>query len=142
MNDLQPVLALWQSRLRRRLRADSCLLAAVGLVMLTSAPLLRGQVPTKGRTRPSAPSVASPATKIATVKSFRLVQEKDGSAVEILSTQPLVPSIQAITDPDRLVIDLPNARVDIAEKRISVNADQITSPVSYTHLTLPTILRV
>ncbi len=64
---------------------------------------------------------------IASVKSFRIVQEKDGPAVEILSTKPLVPAIQAITDPDRLVIDLPNARLDAQQKRIVVQADQITS---------------
>ncbi|HLX85801.1 MAG TPA: AMIN domain-containing protein [Terriglobales bacterium] len=64
---------------------------------------------------------------IASVKSFRIVQEKDGPAVEILSTKPLVPAIQVITDPDRLVIDLPNARLDAQQKRIAVQADQITS---------------
>ncbi len=53
------------------------------------------------------------------------MQEKDGPAVEILSTRPLVPSIQAISDPDRLVIDLPNARLETPEKRINVQADQI-----------------
>jgi hypothetical protein len=53
------------------------------------------------------------------------VQEKDGPAVEILSTRPLVPSIQAVSDPDRLVIDLPNARLETQAKRISVQADQI-----------------
>jgi len=55
------------------------------------------------------------------------VQEKDGQAVEILSTRPLVPSIQAISDPERLVIDLPNARLDTQRKRISVQADQIST---------------
>ncbi|HYW40642.1 MAG TPA: AMIN domain-containing protein [Terriglobales bacterium] len=58
--------------------------------------------------------------------SVRMVQEKNGPAVEILSTKPLVPSIQAISDPDRLVIDLPNARLE-KQKRISVQADQISS---------------
>ena len=61
------------------------------------------------------------------VKSFRIVQEKDGPAVEILSTKPLIPSIQAINDPPRLVIDLPNARLVTREKRISVQADQIST---------------
>ena len=61
------------------------------------------------------------------VKSFRIVQEKDGPAVEILSTKPLVPSIQAIDNPPRLVIDLPNARLEAIPKRISVHADQITT---------------
>jgi hypothetical protein len=55
------------------------------------------------------------------------VQEKSGQAVEILSTRPLVPSIQAITDPDRVVIDLPNARLETQAKRIKVQADQITA---------------
>ncbi len=66
-------------------------------------------------------------SKIAAIKSFRIVQEQDGPAVEILSTRPLVPSIQAITDPDRLVIDLPNARLEVTQKRISIQADQIST---------------
>lgn len=69
---------------------------------------------------------ASP-SGIAVVKSFRIVQEKDGPAVEILSTKPLVPSIQTIDNPPRLVIDLPNARLDATPKRISVYADQIST---------------
>jgi len=63
----------------------------------------------------------------AAVKSYRIVQEKDGPAVEILSTKPMIPSIQALGDPPRLVIDLPNARLDTRRKRISVQADQIST---------------
>jgi hypothetical protein len=66
-------------------------------------------------------------SKIAVIKSFRIVQEKDGQAVEILSTQPLIPSIQAVSNPERLVIDLPNARLETRRKRISVQADQIST---------------
>ena len=55
------------------------------------------------------------------------MQEKDGPAVEILSSKPLMPSIQAISDPPRLVIDLPNARLDTQQKRISVQSDQISA---------------
>jgi hypothetical protein len=69
---------------------------------------------------------ASPSA-IAVIKSFRVVQEKNGPAVEILSTKPLVPSIQALDNPPRLVIDLPNARLDAIPKRISVQADQIST---------------
>lgn len=65
--------------------------------------------------------------KVASIKSFRIVQEKDGQAVEILSTRPVVPAIQAISDPDRLVIDLPNARLEVKQKRVSVQADQISA---------------
>jgi len=55
------------------------------------------------------------------------VQEESGQAVEILSTRPLVPSIQAITDPDRVVIDLPSAKLETQQKQIKVQADQITA---------------
>jgi AMIN domain len=69
---------------------------------------------------------ASPSAS-AVVKSFRIVQEKDGPAVEILSTKPLVPSIRALDNPPRLVIDLPNAKLDAIPKRISVHADRIST---------------
>lgn len=73
------------------------------------------------------PKSAAPASKVAAVKSYRLIQEKDGPAVEILSTRPLVPEIQLISDPTRLVIDLPNARLDMPHKRINIQADQISA---------------
>jgi hypothetical protein len=70
-------------------------------------------------------SADSAVSKTAAIKSLRIVQEKDGPAVEILSTKPLAPSIQAISNPPRLVIDLPNARLETQQKRIDVDADQI-----------------
>src|SRR5271157_2666282 len=94
-----------------------CGLLAVAMFMLAT-PWARAQT----SVRPS----ASP-SGIAVVKSFRIVQEKDGPAVEILSTKPLVPSIQAIDNPDRLVIDLPNARLETQQKRVSVQSDQIST---------------
>lgn len=125
MNDLSPNLAWWQSRLGRRLRADLCFVVAIALA---ATPWLYSQTTAKSRSTTSASPVASPAaSKVAAVKSFRIVQEKDGPAVEILSTKPLIPAIQVIGDPDRLVIDLPNARLDTQEKRISVQADQIST---------------
>jgi hypothetical protein len=63
----------------------------------------------------------------AAVKSFRIIQERDGPAVEILSTKPMIPSIQTLSDPPRLVIDLPNARLQTRQKRISIQADQIST---------------
>jgi hypothetical protein len=53
------------------------------------------------------------------------VQEKDGPAVEVLSTRPLVPDIQVIDNPPRLVIDLPNAVLDTPQKKFKIQADQI-----------------
>ncbi len=76
---------------------------------------------------PKAGGAKTPLKQIAAIKSFRIIQEKDGSAVEILATHPMVPSIQQISDPTRLVIDLPNARLDTTQKRMSVQADQIST---------------
>jgi AMIN domain-containing protein len=126
VRDFPPNLALRQPLSRRRLRTNLCAVLAVGLLAL-GAPGLHSQTPVKPGAKPGSKSAAVPASKIAAIKSFRIVQEKDGPAVEILSTKPLVPSIQAISDPDRLVIDLPNARLDTQQKRISVQADQISA---------------
>ena len=126
MRDFPPNLALRQPLSRRRLRTNLCAVLAVGLLVL-GAPWLHSQTPVKPGAGPGSKSAAVPANKIAAIHSFRIVQEKDGPAVEILSSKPLVPSIQAISDPPRLVIDLPNARLDTQQKRISVQADQISA---------------
>jgi hypothetical protein len=131
VKDFPANLAFRQPWFRCRLRADLCAVLALGLLVL-GAPGLHSQTPVKTGTKPGSKSAASSAsknvaTKIAAIKSFRIVQEKDGPAVEILSTKPLVPSIQAISDPARLVIDLPNARLDTQQKKISVQADQISA---------------
>ena len=72
-------------------------------------------------------SATAPAAKIALIKSFRIIQEKTGPALEILATHPMIPAIQQINDPTRLVIDLTNARLDTQQKRLSVQADQISA---------------
>jgi AMIN domain len=87
-------------------------------VLALAAPWAGAQKATKGTVPPSS---------YAAVKIIRIVQATDGPAVEILSTKPLIPSIQPLSDPPRLVIDLPNARLDTPQKRISVQADQIST---------------
>jgi len=101
----------------------------IGVLCLPLGGLAHAQ--TKPAAKPSAEVQAGAAGKggagaAAAIKSFRIVQEKDGPAVEILSTRPVVPAIQLINDPTRLVIDLPNARLDTQQKKISVQADQIS----------------
>lgn len=123
MKDFPPNLALGRTLSRPSLQADLRVVIALGMFVL-GAPWLLSQTAAKADAKPSASYADS---KIAAIKSFRIVQEKDGPAVEILSTKPLVPSIQAISNPDRLVIDLPNARLETGQKRISVQADQISS---------------
>lgn len=87
-------------------------------VLALGAPWAGAQTATRAAVSPS---------PYAAVKIFRIVQEEDGPAVEILSTKPLIPSIQPLNDPPRLVIDLPNARLDAPQKRVSVQANQIST---------------
>jgi len=132
---------------RRRGRAGTCAskhgplalalkLLAMGTLSLGALTLV-AQTTSKQSAKPSAG-----ANKIAVVKSFRLVQEKNGPAVEILSTQPLVPAIQLINDPTRLVIDLPNARLDAPQKRFSIQADQIIALRANQFQENPPVVRV
>ncbi len=126
MKDFSPNLALRKPLFRCHLR--TAVGAAVALGMLVLGAPLRSQTPVSYEAKPgSKPAASSSLSKLSAIKSFRIVQEEDGPALEILSTKPLVPAIQAISNPDRLVIDLPNARLETQEKRISVQADQISA---------------
>jgi hypothetical protein len=124
VKDFSPNLTFRLSSLCHMQQNLRALIAMAAATLMLSASALHSQSPAP----PAVPSKPKPAaSKIAVIKSLRIVRENDGQAVEILSTKPLVPSIQAIVNPDRLVIDLPNARLDIPQKKISVQADQISS---------------
>jgi AMIN domain len=123
VNEFPPNLLLRQPLFRCDLRTAAFAVLALAMLVL-GVPTLRSQTPVKAETG-SKPRASSSVSKVAAIKSFRIVQENDGPALEILSTRPLVPAIQAIGNPDRLVIDLPHARLDTKEKWISVQADQI-----------------
>jgi hypothetical protein len=109
---------------------------AFAVLAFAAAPLYSQIVP---KVRPV--STAVPA-KVAAVKSFRIVQEEDGPAVEILSTLPLRPQIKLINDPTRLVIDLPNARIDMAQKRIEIQTDRISTLRANQFQETPPVARV
>jgi Localisation of periplasmic protein complexes. len=85
---------------------------------------------------------SAPKQGVAAIKSFRIVEEEGGQAVEILSTRPVVPSIQSISAPDRVVIDLPNARLETHSKRIKVNANHIAALRADQYQQNPPVTRV
>ena len=66
-----------------------------------------------------------PNPETAVVSSVRVVHDGGVPAVEILSTHPVVPSIQLLDSPPRLVIDLSNARLGPLHKRIPVLQENI-----------------
>jgi hypothetical protein len=68
-------------------------------------------------------SVPNPAAAVVT--SVRVVHERGVPALEVLSTRPVVPTIQLLGSPPRLVIDLSNARLGLRHKKIPIQQENI-----------------
>jgi hypothetical protein len=98
---------------------------ALALVALTApAPALSQE---SGRGTVTRSQASRPVPTGTQVNSVRLVHERGVPALEILATGPIVPVIQALDAPTRLVVDLPDARLGRVQKRTSINEGGITS---------------
>jgi len=70
-------------------------------------------------------SATSAKPEPALVTSVRVVHERGVPAIEVVSTHPLIPTIQPLDSPPRLVIELSNARIGLQQKRIPVLQENI-----------------
>ena len=70
-------------------------------------------------------SPPQPSGPVPVINSVRIVHQAGVPAVEILSTSPVVPSVQTLNSPPRLVIDLPNSRLGSARKRTPIKQEGI-----------------
>jgi len=75
--------------------------------LLVALSLLTGVI--AASTAQSTPKLLATTETPVVVRSVRVVPGSAGTAVEILSSRPLVPVISRLDNPPRLVIDLPNA---------------------------------
>jgi hypothetical protein len=99
--------------------------------------LLTAWIPGRAQSRPVTTQASS-----ATVRAVRIFPEKEGPALEIISTRPLTPAIQKIEDPPRLVIDLPGVNLALARRRIAFRNAQIRGIRLNQFQTTPAVARV
>jgi hypothetical protein len=81
-------------------------------------------------------------SKAALVTSVRVVRERGQPALEVVSTYPVVPAIQPLDSPPRLVIDLANARTGLPRKRIPVLQENILTIRTEQRQKDPPIMRI
>jgi hypothetical protein len=113
----------------------------------STTPTQTSQVPAKapsGATQPAIKPVSTAVAKQApaAVKSVLIVQEKTGPAIEILTSRPIPPALQTLSNPPRLLIDLPNANVAVKQKHLSAPGEQFTNVRVDQYQVTPPVTRV
>jgi hypothetical protein len=88
------------------------------------------------------PATNSPKPAAAVVTSVRVVHDRGVPALEVLSTRPVVPTVQFLSSPPRLVVDLSNARTGLRHKKIPVQQENILAIRAEQFQDDPPIMRI
>jgi hypothetical protein len=112
-------------------------------IQFVVAALLAALVVTRASTQDTGIHPASSSKpEVAVVTSVRIVQDRGVPALEVVSTHPVVPAIQVLDSPPRLVMDLPNARMGMKRKRIPVLQENILTIRNEQYQIEPPIVRI
>lgn len=69
--------------------------------------------------------VVQASQQAATVRHIAVTGDDHDLAIEITASKPVTPRTQFVTDPDRLIVDLPKARPDAGLQKISINRGKL-----------------
>lgn len=105
--------------------------------------LLAALVVTTGWSQNTGPQkTSSSQSEPAVVTGVRIVHEQGVTAVEVVSTHPVVPTIQLLDSPPRLVMDLSNARMGLKRKRIPVLEEDVLTIRTEQYQIQPPVVRI
>jgi hypothetical protein len=85
---------------------------------------------------------AASASSTAQVSSVRIVHAHAVPALEIMASRPIVPAIQSLTKPPRLVVDLPDTQMGPIPKRIDVKQEGIVAIRTEQYRQKPPVTRI
>jgi hypothetical protein len=108
----------------------------VGVALLTALAVAGAWSQNTGQPQPV------PKREPATVTSARVMQERGVPAVEIITSHPVLPTIQMLDSPPRLVIDLANARIGLTKKRTPVLQEDLLTLRAEQYQNDPPITRI
>ena len=111
-------------------------------IQLVGVVLLAATVVTRIWSQNAEPQPTGSKREAAVVTSVRVVHDRGVPAVEVVSTRPVVPAIQSLDSPPRLVIDLSNARMGLPHKRIPVLQEDILTIRAEQYQKDPPIMRI